>query len=147
MISKSLCGVIQEVAEQWKFLEEGTHFNPTSIIFFAQYLIFVRDCTELFESYHSLTDKPREMMSKFLVGTQDDYEPMFNWTDNKVNAFQNEVRQEVRNYFKEAKVDSKISNKRLTQLFVSLAVTTFITLKYYWGQGKFSSTFLFSSIF
>lgn len=101
-----------------------------------------RDCTELFESYHSLTDKPREMMSKFLVGTQDDYEPMFNWTDNKVNAFQNEVRQEVRNYFKEAKVDSKISNKRLTQLFVSLAVTTFITLKYYWGQGSMWAIFL-----
>jgi hypothetical protein len=60
---------------------------------------------------------------------------MFDWQDEKVNAFQIEVRAEVRKYFKEAGVDSKISDKRLGQLFLSLAVTAYLTVKFYWGQG------------
>jgi fatty acid desaturase len=93
-----------------------------------------RDCTELFESYHSLTDKPKQIMEKFFVGVQEDYRPMFNWQDEKINAFQNELRVEVREYFKKANVDSKISNFRLTQLFLGLIVVLFITIKYYWMQ-------------
>src|SRR5688500_9294352 len=73
------------------------------------------------------------MMSKFLVGTQENYQPMFDWHDEKVNGFQNELRAEVRKFFKEAKIDSKISNLRLTQLFVCLFITAYITYFHYWA--------------
>lgn len=101
-----------------------------------------RDCTELFESYHCLTDLPEQMMGKFFVGYQENYQPMFDWKDEKVNAFQIELRKEVRKYFKEAKVDSKISNKRLTQLFISLFITVILTIKYYWVEGAVWAIFL-----
>lgn len=74
-------------------------------------------------------------MEKYLVGVQSDYQPMFNWHDDKVNGFQNELRAEVRQFFKEKGVDSKVSNTRLTQLFLALAFTCVLTVKYYWGQG------------
>jgi len=90
-----------------------------------------RDCTELFESYHSLTDKPRAIMEKFCVGVQENYNPMFKWGP-KEHPFQSELREEVRKYFKEAKVDSKVSTKRLIQLFLALIFIFLFTIKFYW---------------
>jgi len=98
-----------------------------------------RDCTEMFESYHCLTDKPKQVMSKFEVGVQHDYKPIFDWHDPKINAFQKEVVTEVRQWVETNNIDTKCSNFRMTWLSLLFLAICWITVKFYWIEAAWWS--------
>jgi len=98
-----------------------------------------RDCTEMFESYHCLTDKPKSIMAKFEVGKQHDYQPYFDWTDPQANAFQTEVISEVRNYVAQNNIDIKCSMYRMTLLSILYVFVFWSTVKFYWMEGAWWS--------
>lgn len=90
-----------------------------------------RDCTELFESYHALSDKPRAMMHKFLATDQSNVpSPLFNWKDT---PFYDELKHEVRAYFKKNGMSHKDTWFGLSRhaFFVLL---TLVSL-WYWSAG------------
>lgn len=62
-----------------------------------------RNCTELFESYHSLSDAPQAMLQKYYVEDAKpgdaDYDDTFSWTGPEC-AFYTDLKQEVRKVLK-----------------------------------------------
>ena len=56
-----------------------------------------RDCTELFESYHSLSDRPMKMMQKFEAKDQSNVPaPVFYWEST---PFYDRLKERVRDHF------------------------------------------------
>lgn len=95
-----------------------------------------RDATELFESYHSLSDMPREMIKKFEVPSKNlkNYESMFNWDMTAPsNAFAVEVRQAVREHIKKNKIDTMVPWPVLAYCISITTFTVWMTYKYYWA--------------
>eukprot|EP01127_Copromyxa_protea_P004459 TRINITY_DN1431_c0_g1_i1.p1 TRINITY_DN1431_c0_g1~~TRINITY_DN1431_c0_g1_i1.p1 ORF type:complete len:412 (-),score=68.26 TRINITY_DN1431_c0_g1_i1:94-1329(-) len=95
-----------------------------------------RDSTELFESYHSLSDSPRNILKKFAVPSKNlkNYVSMFNWDmDAPENAFQKELRQLVREHVSKNKIDTMCPTHLLVANLVWTALTIYCTYKYYWA--------------
>lgn len=61
-----------------------------------------RNCTELFESYHSLTDKPDAMLASFFVENAQpgdaDFDTTFDWDSDKA-LFYADLKREARAFF------------------------------------------------
>jgi len=67
-------------------------------------LVAGRDCTDLFDSYHPFTDKPREVLDKFYIGEVKTTEfPQY----KPDTGFYKELRAKVGQYFVDNKLDSK----------------------------------------
>jgi len=100
-----------------------------------------RDCTELFESYHSLTDKPKQMLQKFKVpGKTCNHPSMFNWDPNApCNKFQNELRARVREFIAETKLETRCPPLNLSLIILWTLFTIWVTYKYYWIEGAWWS--------
>ncbi len=78
-----------------------------------------RDCTDLFDSYHPFTDKPREVLDKFYVGEVKTTEfPQY----KPDTGFYKELRQRVGQYFTTNKVDSKGMAQGMWRLAFMLTV-------------------------
>lgn len=63
-----------------------------------------RDCTNLFESYHPFTDKPREILSKYKIGVVENYEHPVFLPDN---GFYAECCKRVGDYFRSNNINPK----------------------------------------
>ena len=73
-----------------KFVER--HPGGQDIIIMTQ----GKDCTELFESYHTFTNKHRQILDKYYIKDVPDYKSYFDW-DN--TPFYDECKAAVKKYF------------------------------------------------
>eukprot|EP01126_Amoeba_proteus_P016435 TRINITY_DN1760_c0_g1_i14.p1 TRINITY_DN1760_c0_g1~~TRINITY_DN1760_c0_g1_i14.p1 ORF type:complete len:443 (+),score=38.43 TRINITY_DN1760_c0_g1_i14:548-1876(+) len=100
-----------------------------------------RDATELFESYHSLTDKPREILKKFAVPSKNlkNYKSMFNWDmKSEANAFAVELRGRVREYIKNNRIDTMAPWRIVFYCWGITFFTMWLTVKFYWTGAWWS---------
>jgi fatty acid desaturase len=93
-----------------------------------------QDCTEMFEAYHSLFTKPKQMMIRFVVDGKAllQYAPSFEWDPSlPVNNFQNELRAEVRELVDNKSLYLKMSCLKIGLVSVAYLLNVCFTL-YFW---------------
>lgn len=96
-----------------------------------------RNCTELFESYHSLsTEKPWAMLKQWYIEDAQkgdpDYEDAFDWEADKT-PFYTELKAAVRNYFLERGISHKAT---WTKMGIVLGFVLLTALVYVFGYLK-----------
>ena len=103
-----------------------------------------RNCSELFSSYHSLTDKPNAVLRKFYVEDAQpgdaDYDDRFDW-DAAKTPFYTELKTEVRRFFAERQLSHKASWGKLA-VVLGCAVLAAVV---YWKallQGQWWAAFV-----
>jgi cytochrome b involved in lipid metabolism len=88
-----------------------------------------RNCTELFESYHSLTDKPAQVLAPFFVENAQpgdaDFDTSFDW-DNDKAAFYAELKSETRKFFAGKSHKATWKKWAVVACFVALCALTFV---------------------
>ena len=91
-----------------------------------------RDCTELFESYHALTDKPSAMLKSFEVRHNEKpfEESPFHW---ETTPFFDTLKKRVRSHFATTGRSHKASRWMWGRIIASL--TTLSIIVYYWLLG------------
>ena len=94
-----------------------------------------RDCTELFESYHAMTDLPSKMLKAYEVPddkfvTSKITKSSFNWEST---PFYDELKAKVRAYFHGARRSHKASTAMWTLITLGLVTLSIIT--YFWLLG------------
>jgi acyl-lipid (8-3)-desaturase len=91
-----------------------------------------RDCTELFESYHAMTDLPSKMLKAYEVKT--DEKPMeesaFYWDST---PFFDDLKERVRAHFKSTGRSHKASAGMWARIMLGLVSLCIIT--YFWIRG------------
>lgn len=135
MISRSSCTATLEVSGRPQYGQDSLPNRPLMIA-------RGRDCTELFESYHCLTDVPRQMLSKFAVPSknQKNYVSMFNWDmSSPANKFQVELRQRVREHLRKNNINTMVPNTVLFGYFAVTLFTMWMTYQYYWSGAWWAS--------
>lgn len=108
------------------------------------------DCTELFESYHTFSNKHREILKKYYIEDVNNYENDFNWNET---PFYDECKLAVKNYFSPKGNESSqeiIKNSKIP--WFNLIIYTFgLLLIIYSGynfiNGSFSAIFYFPFLY
>ena len=102
-----------------------------------------RNCTELFESYHSLSDKPSAMLAKFYVEDAQpgdaDYDDSWDWAPT-LTPFYTELKASVRTYFESRNLSHKA---KWSKLFIAVSLAVLCALVYFGGfvQGYWWAPF------
>lgn len=102
-----------------------------------------RNCTELFESYHALTDKPHAMLAKWYVEDARpgdvDYDESFCW-EPSATPFYSELKTAVRHYFASHHLSHKAKWSKLfiVLFFALLTAATYLA----WLRGSWWAPFL-----
>jgi len=95
-----------------------------------------RNCTELFESYHSLTEKPHQLLKKFYVGEalkgDPDFDEDWDWGNT---PFYNKLKCEVKAYFSGKSHKAGLEKWLWLGTICSLLVFSFVS----WKQGNWWS--------
>ncbi|EGC31437.1 hypothetical protein DICPUDRAFT_39933 [Dictyostelium purpureum] len=94
-----------------------------------------RDCTNLFESYHPMSDKPQSIIGKFEIGYISSYEhPKY----VQKSKFYSDLKQRVREYFQKTNQDPQLSVGIMTRMtlvytlvFCTYYLAHFVTQNFY----------------